>query len=49
MAFYNIMDRVPDADADADTDGELYGNEEYDALPKYPNDENYSDVTNKVM
>jgi len=38
MAFYNIMDRVPDAFREYED-----GYEEYDALPNYPNDDDYDD------
>ena len=39
MAFHNIMNLATDAE-----DG-LYEDETYDALPKYPNDDNYSEVS----
>jgi len=42
MAFHNIMDRVPDAE-------DSLNDEVYNALPKYPNDDNYFDVTDLAI
>ena len=43
MAFHNIMHLAPDAE-------DVYvGEPEYDALPKYPNDDNYNDVTDNAI
>ena len=45
MAFFNIMDRVPDAFCDYEDDDY----EEYDALPDYPRDEDYDCVKDMAV